>query len=136
MVERIEHCGVVFALILRKALDPETTTFYTSKDSTLQLGIIKHEKGYIEKPHIHKRSEKTVYDTLETLHIEYGRVQVSFYNEKGGEVDSAILNEGDVALLIGGGHAIRVLETFKGVKVKQGPYLSIEDDKLFMEAKE
>jgi hypothetical protein len=136
MVEKIEHGGIVFALILRKALDPETTTFYTSRDSTLQLGIIKHEKGYIEKPHIHRRSEKTVYDTLETLHIEYGRVQVSFYNEKGEKVDSTILSEGDVALLINGGHAIRALETFKAIKIKQGPYLSIDEDKQFLEVKE
>ena len=28
---------------------------------------------------------------------------------------------------------IRVLESFKGIKVKQGPYQSIEDDKEFIE---
>ena len=44
-----------------------------------------------------------------------------------------ILNPGDTALLIEGTHRIRVLESFKGIKVKQGPYQSIEDDKEFIE---
>jgi len=136
MIEKIEHGGKVFALILRKGLDPEATTFYTSKDTSLQLGVIKHEKGYAEQPHIHRRSEKLVHDVVESLHIEYGKVEVNFYSEKGERIDRAVLNEGDVALLMNGGHAIRALETFKGIKVKQGPYLSIEEDKQFLEVKE
>ena len=47
-----------------------------------------------------------------------------------------ILNPGDTALLIEGTHRIRVLESFKGVKVKQGPYQSIEDDKEFVKVTE
>jgi hypothetical protein len=136
MAERIEHGGTLFALILRKELDPQATTFYTPKDTSLQLGIIKHEKGYKEPPHIHKHSKKLVHDVVESLHIEYGKVEVNFYNEKGEKIDKTILNEGDVALLINGGHAIRALETFKAIKIKQGPYLSIEEDKQFLEVKE
>jgi hypothetical protein len=136
MIEKVEHGGIVFALILRKGLDPETTTFYTSKDTSLQLGIIKHEKGYMEPPHIHRRSEKLVYNVIESLHIEYGKVEINFYNEEGEKIDKTILNEGDVALLINGGHAIKALETFKAIKIKQGPYLSIEEDKQFLEVKE
>ena len=59
----------------------------------------------------------------------------SIFIRERGEVDSAVLNEGDVALLINGGHAIKALETFKGIKIKQGPYRSIEEDKLFLEVK-
>jgi hypothetical protein len=135
MAEKIEHGGMLFALILRKELDPEVTTFYTPKDTSLQLGIIKHEKGYTEPPHIHKRSAKLVHDVIESLQIEYGKVEVNFYSEKGEVVDKTILNEGDVALLISGGHAIKALETFKAIKIKQGPYRSIEEDKQFLEVK-
>jgi hypothetical protein len=136
MAEKIEHGGTLFALILRKELDPQATTFYTPKDTSLQLGIIKHEKGYVEQPHIHRRSEKLVRDVVESLHVEYGKVEVSFYSEKGEKVDRTILNEGDVALLMNGGHAIRAMETFKAIKIKQGPYRSIEEDKQFLEVKE
>ena len=83
MVEKIEYKGEVIALVLRRGLEPEATEFFTSKDSAFQLGIIKHEKGYTEKPHIHRRSEKIIYDVPETLHIEYGKVQVNFYDKTG-----------------------------------------------------
>lgn len=136
MIERIEQRGRIFALVLRKELEPEATDFYTSRDSSLQLGIIKHEQGYAEKPHIHRRSEKVIHDVPETLHIEYGKVQVNFYAEDGKKVDSTVLNEGDTILLLDGGHAIKVIEKFKGIKVKQGPYVSLEEDKEFLETKE
>ena len=48
-------------------------------------------------------------------------------------MNAAVLNEGDTILLVAGGHAIKVLEDFKGIKVKQGPYVSLEEDKAFLE---
>ena len=136
MIEKIEWNGKVFALILRSNSEPEATTFFTSKEDSLQLGIIKHEKGYTEKPHIHKHFKKLIYDVQETLHVEYGKVQFNFYNEEGENVRSAVLDKGDTILLIDGGHAIYAIEGFKGIKVKQGPYVSIEDDKVFLETLE
>lgn len=136
MIEKIQWNGRVFALVLREEVNPEITTFFTPKQNSLQLGIIKHEKGYIEKPHVHKRSERIIGDTQETLQIEYGRVQFNFYDDRGRKVANIILNKGDVILLIDGGHAMTVLEETKGIKVKQGPYVSLEEDKVFLEEKE
>lgn len=135
-IEKIEFNGILFAIILRKNLEPEATCFFTSKENSLQLGIIKHSKGYNEPPHIHKRFEKVINDVQETLHIEYGIVKVNFYDDDGKLVGSSTLTEGDTIILINGGHAINVLEDFKGVKVKQGPYVSIEEDKEFLEGGE
>ena len=70
-------------------------------------------------------------DVVETLHIVYGKVAVDFF-EGDTKYSEVILNPGDTALLIEGTHRIRVLESFKGIKVKQGPYQSIEDDKEFV----
>lgn len=131
-VKKIEWNGKIFALILRKELEPKDTKFFTSKDNSLQLGIIKHEKGYTERPHVHKHSKKIIHDVQEILHIAYGKVRVNFYNDDGERVKSAILTEGDTILLAEGGHAIEVLETFKGIKAKQGPYKRIEEDKRYL----
>lgn len=130
--KKIEWNGKVFALILRKGLEPKATKFFTSKDSPLQLGIIKHERGYAERPHVHKRSKKIIYDTQEILHIVYGKVRVNFHDDNGERVKSTVLNEGDTILLIEGGHAIEVIEDFKGIKAKQGPYTGIEEDKRYL----
>jgi len=134
-VEEFKFNGKLFALILRKDTHVENTKFFSPEDSSLQLGIIKHKKGYVEKPHIHKHFPKTISDTQETLYVEHGEVEINFYNDKGEKLGSSLLKAGDTVLLIYGGHAIRVLEDFKGVKVKQGPYHGIEEDKEFLDAK-
>lgn len=133
MIEKIEWKGILLALIMRRGLIPEVTTFYTPKDNSIQMGIITHPRGYEEKPHIHKRLRKVIYDVQETLEIASGKVEISFYSDKGQKVDTTILNEGDTILLIAGGHAVKALEDFKGIKVKQGPYVSLEEDKAFLE---
>lgn len=119
---------------MREGHEPTGTMFYTEKEDSFQLGTIKHETGYIEPPHTHKKKEKLITDVVETLHIVYGKVAVDFFQD-GKQFASIILNQGDTALLIEGPHRIRVLESFKGIKVKQGPYVSIEDDKEFIELK-
>ena len=136
MVERVEWQGNPLAIIIRKEFEPETTTFFTPKDYPLQLGIVKLDRGGVIKPHIHRRSEKIIHEVHEALHLQYGKIQVDFYSEEGEKAGSTILCEGDTILLIHGGHAIRALEKFKIIEVKQGPYGSLEGDKVFLEVKD
>ena len=133
-LEKIFSSKHKFAIILRDGHEPEGTMFYTDKDDSLQLGTIKHNAGYLESPHIHKKRNKVIIDVIESLHIVYGKVVVDFF-EDGKEFSSVTLNPGDTAFLMEGTHRIRVIESFKGVKVKQGPYLSLEEDKEFVEIK-
>jgi hypothetical protein len=132
MIDRIEHDGRLYAIIIRSGTDVKATEFFTPKDNSLQMGIIKHGAGYKEPPHVHREHRKVIMDVQETLHIEKGRVKMNFYDDEGGVIDSTVLECGDVAALIEGGHAIEVLEDFTGIKVKQGPYVSIEEDKKFL----
>lgn len=136
-IEVIQQEEILYGIVIRtRELVPEATEFYTPKENSLQVGLIKHPKGYIEPPHSHKKEEKLILDVQETLHIEQGKVKVNFYTFEGVKINSKILNEGDVALLANGAHNIEVLEDFIGVKVKQGPYRSIEDDKEVLEVME
>jgi hypothetical protein len=131
-VEEIFSDQFRFAIVLRGGHEPEGTMFYTSKDDSLQLGTIKHESGYVEPAHVHKKKEKIIADVVESLYIEYGKVAIDFFQDRK-KFASTVLNQGDTVLLMEGAHRIRVLESFKGVKVKQGPYQSIEEDKEFVE---
>lgn len=133
-IEEIQSPNHRFAIVLRHEHEPMGTMFYTQKNDSLQLGTIKHEAGYVEPPHFHKKKEKIIMDVVESLHIIYGKVAVDFF-ENGKEFSSVVLNAGDTALLMEGTHRIRVLESFKGIKVKQGPYVSIEDDKEYVKIK-
>ena len=41
------------------------------------------------------------------------------------------LNEGDIILLIEGGHSFEMLEDAVILEIKQGPYMGVEDKILF-----
>lgn len=133
-VEKVFSDKYRFAIIMRKGHEPTGTIFYTDKQDSLQLGTIKHESGYIEPPHIHKKKKKIIDDVVESLYIEYGKVAVDFFQD-GVKYSTIYLNPGDTILLMEGPHRIRVLESFRGIKVKQGPYVSIEEDKEVVEIK-
>ena len=134
-IEKIEFDDILFALIMRKGAIVENVGFFSSADNSLQLGILEYKEGYVEKAHSHRRSPKLIEDVQETLHIESGKVEVNFYTNGGERIGAALLDAGDTILLINGGHAIRVLEDFRGIKVKQGPYRGIEQDKVMLEVK-
>ena len=134
-IEKIFSDTHRFAIILRNEHEDDGTMFYTAKEDSLQLGTIIHEAGYIESPHVHKKKKKIIMDVVESLYIVYGKVAIDFF-ENGSCFSTITLNQGDTILLIEGPHRLRVLESFKGIKVKQGPYVNLEEDKEPVEIKE
>ncbi|MBT5910959.1 MAG: hypothetical protein HOH25_14285, partial [Opitutae bacterium] len=78
-------------------------------------------------PHVHKRAQREVNYTQETLFIRKGVIQVDFFSEDRVFLESRILKAGDVILLIKGGHGFKVLEDLEMFEVKQGPYAGDED---------
>ena len=58
----------------------------------------------------------------EVLYVEKGKVRINFYDERWKEIDSKILNQGDMILLIKGGHGFEMLEETVMVEIKEGPY--------------
>lgn len=129
MVEKVELQGQVFALILRHELSVEGVNFFTTSDNPIQLGILQHRQGTKIKPHIHRDSIRKIKSVQEVLHIEYGKVEINFYNQRGEKIGSSILNTGDTILLITGGHGLTILEEAKILEIKQGPYYGVKEDK-------
>ena len=137
MIEKIVSNGKLIAIIIRHLYieDIDDIKFVTEKENSLQLGILNHRKNYIIKPHIHCNSQKIINDVQEMLHVEYGKVQVDYYDNNGNRINSSILLIGDTILLISGGHGLRILEDTVIIEVKQGYYISTEEDKIHFEAK-
>lgn len=122
-VENIQDNGDTVAIIFyNRPIDPGVR-FYTDDQSTLQVGKQLRLKGEQIKPHRHMPVKIQREETLqEVLYIEKGRVRINFYNDRWTEIDSKVLNEGDIILLIKGGHGFEFLEETVMVEVKQGPY--------------
>jgi hypothetical protein len=52
---------------------------------------------------------------------------VDFYDRDDVYIRSAVLERGDVILLVSGGHGFRMLEPTEMIEVKQGPFVGMED---------
>ncbi len=133
-IERIRHSDIDLALILRRSFSKEGIEFFTPNNYSQQLGYMNRPAGYEIAPHVHNPVARQVEFTKEVLFIRSGRVRVDFYSEEQEYLESSILEEGDVILLVRGGHGFVMLEPSEMIEVKQGPYAG-DSDKTRFDAK-
>jgi hypothetical protein len=129
--EQIAWMGRPLAYIIRRELTPAATTFLTPSDFTQQLGFVVYPAGGEIKPHLHRSMELKIKGTSEVLLIKKGRCEIDIYNNKRELVATRELREGDIVLLVDGGHGFRMLEDTVFVEVKQGPYTGLEEKERF-----
>jgi hypothetical protein len=128
--EVITYGGVKYAEIIRGDLRVDKTQFFSPPESSFQFGLLAHGAGFSEPPHYHKPFRREVTDLQQMFVMQHGRVMVELYSDNGDLLREIELGPGDAIVLIHGVHALRVLEDFQAVSVKQGPFLGTEDDKI------
>lgn len=131
MVERVYSKEEMAAIIIRNTFDKEGIEFVTPEDFSQQLAYMHHPKGHQIIPHFHNEVKRTVHYTQETLVIKKGKIRVDFYDNDCRYQKSVELGEGDIILLVGGGHGIEILEETIMVEIKQGPYAGETDKTRF-----
>ena len=129
MIENIINNSKTLAIIIRSNYNQEGIKFFTPSEFSQQLGYMHSPKGYEIAPHLHKKIQRNVEATQETLLIKSGKVRIDFYDEKKGYLKSKILYKGDVILLVTGGHGFEMLEQSEMIEIKQGPYHNGDADK-------
>jgi len=130
MIEKISHKKKVFGYLLRykKKLG---VNFLTPKNLTHQIGFIKHKSKHLIKPHKHYKNIRRIEYTSEVLILLKGKLRVDFYSNKEKYLFSKIIKKNDIIILNSGGHGFKVLETVEMIEVKQGPYNTKSDKKVF-----
>ena len=131
MIERIEHDGVVLAILIKSEFQKEGIEFFTPDDFSQQLAYMNRPKGYIVEPHVHNIVKREVTLTQEVLFVKSGKVRVDFYDDDKKYLESRVLQTGDVILLASGGHGFEMLEPTEMIEVKQGPYAGDQDKVRF-----
>lgn len=131
MIKDVELNGELYAKIIRPEYDKEGIQFFTNSGLSQQVGYMNRPSGYVIEPHLHLRHQRTVQDTNEVLMILKGVVRVSFYTEKKQRFAQELVRQGDVLLLIKGGHGFEVIEKANIIEVKQGPYAGDADKERF-----
>jgi hypothetical protein len=131
MVETIAEGGVVFGYIVRGGAQPSKTTFYTPDHCPLQVGRIVYAQGGSVPRHYHRRVERHLSITGEVFLVQSGSCAIDIYSDQREKVSTFELEAGDVAILIGGGHAMRMHEDTVLLEIKQGPYGGPQEKELF-----
>ena len=129
--ERIERDGRPLAYIIRASLMPERTTFLTPSDFKQQVGFIVYPAGGEITRHTHRPLERHLVGTSEVLIVRRGRAEIDVYDDDRTLVATRELREGDIMLMVGGGHGFRVLEDTVFLEVKQGPYTGVDEKERF-----
>jgi len=130
-MQRIEHNGLLLAIIVNEAEFKGGMEFYGSEDAPLQFGSCVYNQGKVLQPHIHKVRGRALYHkTLECLYIIRGEILATFYSLSKKPINERVLKSGDCVMLYDGGHGFEVLENDTVfIEVKNGAYVSVEDDK-------
>ena len=136
IAEVIEHGGVRYAEVIRADARVEKSRFFSPAKSAMQFGLLAHEAGFVEPPHVHPDIERRITGLQQMFVVQRGVVAVDFFDTQGDKVDEVILRQGDAILLVDGAHSVRVLEDMQCVSVKQGPFLGVEMDKIDIEVKQ
>jgi hypothetical protein len=108
-------------------------TNISPENEFLQLASMKMKKGQTFKAHKHIKFEKTTNIAQESWFIIKGSVKCILYDLDDTIIAEPILLPGDLSLTFRGGHNYLILENDTIVyEYKTGPYLGIENDKVFL----
>jgi hypothetical protein len=133
-IEKIEFNGTTYAEVIWAGATVNKTRFFSSAESSFQFGLLAHSAGYEEAPHFHKHVPRVINDLQQMFVVQRGRVDVLLYRDDGVLLREVPLGPGDAIVLVHGVHAIRVVEDFQALSVKQGPFFGDEEDKVNVQA--
>jgi len=130
-VEIISWKNMPLAYVIRNELLPSETTFLTPPEFKQQVGFVVYPSGGEIARHVHRPLERQLIGTSEVLILRKGSCIMDVYNNDKVLVASKELHEGDIMLMVDGGHGFRMLENTVFLEVKQGPYTGIDEKERF-----
>lgn len=131
LVEKIMWGDAALAYIIRGDLIPSRTTFLTPPQFKQQVGFVVYPAGGEIQRHVHRPLSRHLIGTSEVLIVRRGRCEIDIYNDDRELVATRELREGDIMLMVGGGHGFHMLEDTVFLEVKQGPYTGQDEKERF-----
>jgi hypothetical protein len=104
--------------------------FFSQDSEYVQVGTWGYSAGKELLAHSHNEVKREVLWTQEVLYIRKGRIRADIYDTSNLKVAELIGEEGDLLILLIGGHGYVILEEGTQVlEVKNGPYLGADIDR-------
>ena len=131
LVEHIQWEGQHIATGIRRDFLPTKTTFVTPDSYYQQAGFVVYKEGGEVPRHTHLPLQRHLVGTPETLLIRKGIVEADLYAMDKSFLRTVTLHEGDIILLVSGGHCFRFTEDSVLFEIKQGPYTGLKEKEMF-----
>jgi hypothetical protein len=130
-IKEIKEGDLILARhILAKDAWKQGLSFFSQDSEFVQVGTWSYSSGKELLAHSHNKVERQVFWTQEVLYIRKGSIKANVFNTKNERVSEFIASEGDLVILLMGGHGYQILEENTQVlEVKNGPYLGAEIDR-------
>ena len=108
----------------------------TDPEHFLQCAIMKLEDEKTYDAHKHKVKPQIItnFQVQETFIVLVGKILIEIYDLDNSTLEKVILNAGDLAILLAGGHSLSALNTGTVIyEIKTGPYKGQALDKEFIQ---
>jgi hypothetical protein len=104
--------------------------FFSQDSEFVQFGTWGYPKDKNLLAHIHNEVKREVLWTQEVIYVRKGKLRAHIFNSKEEKIRDIDVHEGDIIVLLRGGHGYTVLEEGTQVlEVKNGPYVGPDKDR-------
>jgi quercetin dioxygenase-like cupin family protein len=108
----------------------EGLQFFSDDRDFIQVGTWRYPAGQRLKAHKHNRVERAITHTQEAVYVRKGALKAIVYDQAGRAVEEIVVREGDLLIMLRGGHGYEIIEDDTQVlEVKNGPYPGPEADR-------
>jgi hypothetical protein len=129
---KIDEEDVLLSIVIRQIRQSSGTEFFTNPEQILQVGLIHVSPDRQVLRHRHNSLERKTLGTSEVLLVLDGKVKLEVFSVNSDALIKSIdLFEGDLVVLIAGGHSFSSEIKSAMLEVKNGPYDLILDKVYF-----
>lgn len=108
----------------------QSLKFFSPDHDYIQVGVWVYQAGKELLAHAHNEVKREVLWTQEVLYIRRGRIRADIYDSSSAKVTEIFAGEGDILVLLRGGHGYQILEDGTQVlEIKNGPYVGADADR-------
>lgn len=123
--------GNLLCIIYKNEDWVEGLNFITDNSLFIQVGSWWYQNGKKLAKHKHNLVTREANITQEMVYVKSGSMLATIYDNNMNFIEEIILNEGDLAIMAYGGHGYKILQdNTKIIEAKNGPFLSVEIDKI------
>ena len=106
-------------------------SFFSDDEEFVQIGTWGYNSPKELLAHTHNEVHRDVGWTQEVIFVKQGRIRAEIYDLANKKIEEIICNQGDIIILLRGGHGYHILDDDTQVlEVKNGPYVGAELDRV------